>query len=95
MAGWGIYILLLPFISTIMRNMFPALWQCQYKRIIGHECPLCGITRDIGTFYSTGKFGFLNNNSAICFMVLMAAVIILLLGSLLKRRAKDNDKITI
>jgi len=60
MAGWGIYILLLPFISPMMGNMFPALWQCQYKRIIGHECPFCGITRDIDTFYSTGKFGELN-----------------------------------
>jgi len=76
MAGWGLYILLLPLISPIMGNLFPVLWQCQYKRITGRECPFCGITRDGGTFYSTGQFGELNGHSSIYFIICMGIVVI-------------------
>ena len=99
MAGWCIYILLLPFISPIMGNIFPTLWQCQYKRIIGHECPFCGITRDIDIFYSTGKFGELNRGSSIYFIVLMVTVIVgiivLLLCLALKRRARNQKRLPV
>ena len=93
-AGWCIYILLLPFISPIMVKMFPTLWQCQYKRITGQQCPFCGITRDISIFYSTGNWGFLNKNSVVCFIVLLVAVIVLLFF-VLKRSIENNDKPTI
>ncbi len=94
-AGWCIYILLLPFISSIMVKLFPAIWQCQYKRITGQQCPFCGITRDIGSFYSTGNWGFLNNNSVVCFIVLLVAAIALLLFFVLTRSVENNNKPTI
>jgi len=94
-AGWCIYILFLPFISPIMVKLFPALWQCQYKRITGQQCPFCGITRDISVYYSTGNLGILNENSVVYFSVLVAAVIVLLLYFVLKRSIENNDKSTI
>lgn len=76
-AGWCVYVLLLPFISPIMRKLFPGLWQCQYNRITGKACPFCGITRDMHTFYSAGSFGTLNDSSHIYFMVFMGTVIVI------------------
>ena len=29
-----------------MDKIFPDIWQCQYLRITGRECPFCGLTRD-------------------------------------------------
>ncbi|MDD5698308.1 MAG: DUF2752 domain-containing protein [Victivallaceae bacterium] len=89
-AGWGLYILLLPFISPVMEKLFPALWQCQYKRITGRECPFCGATRDLAAFYSTGKFGSLNGKSALYF-IMPAAAVIGAIGLLLQLRTKHKS----
>ena len=93
MAGWGMYVLLLPFISPVMENLFPVLWQCQYKRITGQQCPFCGITRDIEAFYSTGKLGELNRDSSIYFIMLMSIVIVgVIAGITFILLAKIQDK---
>jgi len=46
LTGLIIYLLLLPLISPFMDKIFPDIWQCQYLRITGKECPFCGLTRD-------------------------------------------------
>jgi len=47
-----LYLLSLPFLSPFMQELFPDLWQCQYLRITGQECPFCGLTRDFRNIMS-------------------------------------------
>lgn len=51
----AVYVVLFPFISKGLESISPQLTQCQYKRITGKDCPLCGGTRymrGIGTAFS-------------------------------------------
>jgi len=41
-----VYLFTLPVLSPVMEKILPDLWQCQYLRITGQECPFCGLTRD-------------------------------------------------
>lgn len=41
----AVYVILFPFISRGLEFISPEITQCQYKRITGKDCPLCGGTR--------------------------------------------------
>ena len=41
----AVYVILFPFISKGLEYISPEITQCQYKRITGKDCPLCGGTR--------------------------------------------------
>ena len=41
----AVYVVLFPFIAKGLETISPTLTQCQYKRITGKDCPLCGGTR--------------------------------------------------
>lgn len=55
LIGLLLYLLFLPAISPIMSQLFPDLWQCQYLRITGQECPFCGLTKDFRDIMSLGS----------------------------------------
>lgn len=51
----AVYVILFPIISKGLEQISPQLTQCQYKRITGKDCPLCGGTRymrGLGTVFS-------------------------------------------
>lgn len=41
------YILVFPFISTLLTRLSPELTQCYHKANTGELCPFCGLTRDM------------------------------------------------
>ena len=40
-----IYVILFPFISTLIQKIYPQFGICPYLRMTGKPCPLCGGTR--------------------------------------------------
>jgi len=49
--GLCIYGFLLPLISPVMEKILPGIWVCPFLRIVGHDCPFCGITRGLSSIY--------------------------------------------
>lgn len=48
--GLVLYLLLLPFLSPLFEKCFPSVWGvCVYRELSGQPCPLCGMTRAVGT----------------------------------------------
>ena len=71
-AGYILYILLLPFISPVMQKLLPDLWQCAFLRITGQPCPLCGFTRDLTSFFKGDSAALINPASIfIIFFVIL------------------------
>lgn len=50
--GLLLYIFMLPFLSPVMRYLFPSVWVCPYNQLVHKPCPFCGITRDFRLFFS-------------------------------------------
>ena len=51
----AVYVVLFPFIAKGLEYISPEITQCQYKKITGKNCPLCGGTRymrNMGTIFS-------------------------------------------
>ena len=71
-----VYCLSLPIISPIMSKIIPSLWQCNYKRITGKPCPLCGVTRDFKTILSGNNEKILLNNLSIFLLVIVLSELI-------------------
>lgn len=45
--GWIVFFAVQPFLSPVVSNLFPGLWECSYFRLTGRPCPFCGISRDL------------------------------------------------
>lgn len=73
MAGYGIYVLLLPFLSPLMERVFPSIWECAYYRFTGQPCPLCGVTRDLSSTFS-GQEATLNPASLSIFAFVVGSL---------------------
>lgn len=46
-----IYGFLLPLISPVMEKLLPGIWICPFLRIVGRDCPFCGITRGVSSIF--------------------------------------------
>jgi len=77
MAGYSLYILLLPFLSPLMERVFPDVWGCSYYRLTGQYCPLCGMTRDFSSMSVLSGGAAINPASL--------AVLLFIVGSLVYR----------
>lgn len=71
MLGLCIYGFLLPVISPVMEKLLPGIWMCPFLRIVGQDCPFCGITRGISSIYRLQ----LENASFISMFVFLLALI--------------------